>query len=149
MTKISLTFYHLFFYMANQCFWAQVHQVSHKNYIRNDVLWYWRPVKAPCNYHLSDALFMTDLMYLSTTTSICHTGEKVVKSKTYLLYLSHSTSICCIRLLVVKSTSALHLGKRYTKKLYLLQQKYLQCNVFSQNNFVWNWTNSVAWWGYS
>ena len=72
---------------------------------------------------------MTDLMYLSSTTSICHIGEKVVKSMTYLLYLSHSTSICCIPLLVVKSTSALHLGKRYSKKSYLLQQKYLQCSV--------------------
>ena len=40
------------------------------------------------------------------------------------MYLSHSKSICCICLLVVKSTSAVHLGKRYSKKLYPLQQKY-------------------------
>ena len=72
---------------------------------------------------------MTDLIYLSSTTSICHIGEKGVKSTTYLLYLSHRPSICCIRLLVVKGTCALNLGIRYSRKLYLLQQKYLQCRA--------------------
>ena len=42
---------------------------------------------------------------------------------------------CCIRLLVVKSTSALHLGKRYSKKSYLLKQRYLQCT----------WSNRILW----
>ena len=46
------------------------------------------------------------------------------------MYLSHSTAICCIQQLVVKSTSCVHLGIRYSKKSYLLQQKYLQCMTF-------------------
>ena len=50
---------------------------------------------------------------------------------TYLMYLSHTTSISCTHLLVVESTSAIHLGKRYSKKLYLLQQKYLQFIAFA------------------
>ena len=64
---------------------------------------------------------MTDLKYLSLTTLIYHIGEKVVKSKTYLLYIK-----MLFMFLVVKSTSALYLGMRYSKKSYLLQQKYLQ-----------------------
>ena len=93
------------------------------------------PVMAFCIYNLSD--FLTDLMYLSSTTSIGHVEENVVKSITYLMYLNHSTSICCIRLLVVKSTSAVHLGIRYSKKSYHLQQKYLQCRTQSQAVQLW------------
>ena len=38
---------------------------------------------SPCNYDNSDVLFTTDLMYLSSTTLICHVVEKVAKSTTY------------------------------------------------------------------
>ena len=58
-----------------------------------------------------------------------HAAAHAVKSTTYLMYLNHSTSISCIYLLVVKSTSSVHLGLRYSKKSYLLQQKYLQYSI--------------------
>ena len=51
---------------------------------------------------------MTDLMYLSSTTSICHIGEKVVKSTTYSMYLSRITSIRYIHYLVVDITTQLY-----------------------------------------
>ena len=47
------------------------------------------------------------------------------------MYLSQSTAICCIQWLVIKSTSCIQLGIRYSKKSYLLQQKYLQCYYFN------------------
>ena len=70
---------------------------------------------------------MTNLMYLSSIPSICHIGEEVVKNMTYLMYLSHITSIRCIHHLVVKATSQLNFGMDYSKKLYNLQLKCLQC----------------------
>ena len=48
---------------------------------------------------------MTDLMYLSSTTSICHIGETDVKTTANKMYFSHSTAIRCIQNLVVKSKS--------------------------------------------
>ena len=59
---------------------------------------------------------MTDLMYLSSTTSICHIGETDVKTTANKMYFSHSTAICCIQHLVVKIKSELHLGMEHNKK---------------------------------
>ena len=60
---------------------------------------------------------MTDLMYLSSTTSIFHIGQKDVKTTANKMYFSHSTAIDCIQHLVVKTASVLHLGMEHSKKL--------------------------------
>ena len=52
---------------------------------------------APRNYNKSAVLFMADLMYLSSTTSICHVGEKDVKTTANKMYFSYSTVIRCIQ----------------------------------------------------
>ena len=62
-------------------------------------------------------LFMTDLMYLSSTTSLCHIGETDVKTTANKMYFSHSTAIYCIQHLVVKIASELHLGMEHCEKL--------------------------------
>ena len=60
---------------------------------------------------------MTDLIYLSSTTLICHIGEKDVKTTANKMYFSHSTAIPCIQHLVVKTASELHLGMEHIEKL--------------------------------
>ena len=60
---------------------------------------------------------MTDLMYLSSTTSICHIGEKDIKTTANEMYTSHRTAIRCIQHLVVKTASELHLGIEHSKNL--------------------------------
>ena len=61
---------------------------------------------------------MTDLMYLSPTTSIFHVvGEKDVKTTANKMYFSHSTAIRCMQHLVLKTASELHLGMENSKKL--------------------------------
>ena len=72
---------------------------------------------APRNYDKSAVLFMTDLMYLSSITLICHIREKDVKTTANKMYFSHSTAIRCIQYLVVKTASELHLGMEHCKKL--------------------------------
>ena len=79
---------------------------------------------------------MTDLMYLSSTTSICHTREKDVKTTANKMYFSHSIVIHCIQHLVVKSTSLVHLEMRCSKKSKLLQQKYLQCGLTKMPSLI-------------
>ena len=60
---------------------------------------------------------MTDLMYLSTTTLVCHIEVKDVKTTANEMYFSHSTAIRCIQHLVVKTASELHLGMEHCEKL--------------------------------
>ena len=68
---------------------------------------------------------MTDLMYLSSTTSICHIGETDVKTTANKMYFNHSTAICCIQHLVVKSTSWNKVQQKVvaiTAKIFAVQQ---------------------------
>ena len=60
---------------------------------------------------------MTDLMYLSSTTSIFHIGQKDVKTTANKMYFSNITAIHCIQHLVVKTASELHLEIEHSKKL--------------------------------
>ena len=56
------------------------------------------------------------------------------------MWSSQCTAVCHILRITVISTSGVHLGIRYSKKSYLLQQKYLQCvqavtEVLSKSHF--------------
>ena len=65
----------------------------------------------------SAVLFITDLMYLNSTASICHIEEKNVKTTANKIYLSHNTAIRCRQHLVGKTASELHLGMDHSNKL--------------------------------
>ena len=59
---------------------------------------------------------MTD-MCLSSTTLICHIGEKDVTTTANKMYFSHGTAIRCIQHFVVKTASELHFEMEHSKKL--------------------------------
>ena len=89
---------------------------------------------------------MTDLMYLSSTKSICHIGEKVVKSTTYLMYLSHSISICCVTILVVETKSEVNLGISYKQKAVIIAARIFAVCTGEQGSFQNYSTKSESTW---
>ena len=81
---------------------------------------------------------MTDLMYLSSTTSICHTGETDVKTAANKMYFSLSTAIHRIQHLVIKTASELHLGMKkavgFTVDLFAVHS--YSCTLLAQKSKV-------------